>query len=74
MRWTYQIRTLSYDDGFSLTGLKENYDTQGRFVVAEIEIVAMYSIDGDMNAQSKRWIRQRGNLRFMMPAKILPNA
>ncbi|MGI6348682.1 MAG: hypothetical protein GX245_05020 [Eubacteriaceae bacterium] len=41
----YQIRTLSYDDGFSLTGLKENYDTQGRFVVAEIEIVAMHSID-----------------------------
>lgn len=40
----YQIKTLSYQDGFTLMGLSGNYATQGRFIVAEVEIVAAQSI------------------------------
>ncbi len=35
---SYQIKTLLYDDGFSVTGLGGTYETEARFIVAEVEI------------------------------------
>lgn len=40
----YEIKAVSYQDGFTLTGLNGSYETQGRFIVAEVEIVASQSM------------------------------